>query len=203
VRPDGNGPVRVFGMTIEREAPGVVVDTLGIGGTRASNMLAWDERVWGDAVRRRDPALVTLFYGTNEATDTNRSIDAYETDLREVLAKLRRVAPQAACLVVGPGDFPQPTGDGGWVPRPRVTEIIGVQRRLARESGCGFWDTRTFMGGELSMTRWAASQPPMAKADHIHFTRRGYVRLGMALVDAIMVAFDDPVGADRSLSPSP
>ena len=46
------------------------------------------------------------------------------------------------------------------------------------------------MGGELSMTLWAAAQPPMAKQDHIHFTKRGYVRLGMALVDAMMVAYD-------------
>ena len=46
------------------------------------------------------------------------------------------------------------------------------------------------MGGELPMTRWAAAQPPMAKQDHIHFTKRGYVRSGMPLVDAMMVEFD-------------
>lgn len=192
IQPEGNGEVRMFGMTVERDAPGVVVDTLGIGGTRAANMLSWDEAVWGDNVRRRDPDLVMLAYGTNEATDANRSIESYESDLREVLAKLHRVAPRAACLLMGPGDFPQSDGAGSWQPRPRVSEIIEVQRRLALESGCAFWDSRAFMGGELSMLRWAASDPPMAKDDHIHLTRRGYTRLGMGLVDAMMVAFDDP-----------
>jgi lysophospholipase L1-like esterase len=190
IQPEGNGEVRLFGMTVERGEPGVVVDTLGIGGTRASNMLAWDEAVWGDNVRRRDP--VILAYGTNEANDSDRSIGSYETDLREVIAKMRRVAPEAACMLVGPGDFPMPGGDGSWMPRPRLSEIIDVQRQVATDTGCAFWDARAFMGGELSMTRWAASDPPMAKADHIHLTKRGYVRMGMALVDAMMVAFDDP-----------
>ena len=34
VRPRGDGEVRLFGMTVERQQSGVVVDTLGIGGTR-------------------------------------------------------------------------------------------------------------------------------------------------------------------------
>jgi len=65
-----------------------------------------------------------------------------------------------------------------------------VQRTVAAEMGCGFWDTKAFMGGELSMPMWVAAQPAMAKPDHIHFTVRGYVRIGMALVDAMMVGFD-------------
>lgn len=192
IQPDGNGEVRLFGMTVERDQPGVVVDTLGIGGTRASNMLHWDEAVWGDNVAHRDPDLMILAYGTNEATDSDRSIDAYDADLREVIAKVQRVAPHAACLLVGPGDFPLPAPDGSWLPRPRLAEIIEVQRRVAAELGCAFWDAQAFMGGELSMPRWASSNPPMARDDHIHLTRRGYVRMGMALVDAMMVPFDDP-----------
>ncbi len=189
----GDGEVRMFGMTIERDTPGVVVDTLGIGGTKASNILAWDDATWGDNVRHRAPDLVTLFYGTNEANG-NASLEGYEADLRQVIDRLRVHAPQASCLLIGPGDFPAPAPDGTWMPRPRVTEIIDTQRRVAADVGCGFWDTRAFMGGELSMTQWASSDPPMARPDHIHFTRRGYTRIGMALVDAMMVAYD----ADRA-----
>lgn len=187
---DGNGEVRVLGMTIEREQPGVVVDTLGIGGTRAANMLQWNQEIWADNVAHRDPDLVTLFYGTNEATDEDQPIEAYERDLREVLRRLSEVAPRASCLLMGPGDFPRRDEAGQWRNRQRIDDIIEVQRRVALEHGCGFWDTKAFMGGELSMTLWAAAQPPMAKQDHIHFTKRGYVRLGMALVDAMMVAYD-------------
>lgn len=189
IRPVGDGEVRLFGMTIERDTPGVVVDTLGIGGTRAANILKWDEAVWGDNVRRRAPDLYALFYGTNEATDADRPIEIYERELREVLDKFRRVAPEASCLLIGPGDFPLPT-ESGWVPRPRLLQIVEIQARVAAEKGCGFWDTLAFMGGPLSMTKWVHATPQMAKNDHIHLTRRGYVRLGMALVDAMMLAYD-------------
>ena len=57
--------------------------------------------------------------------------------------------------------------------------------------GCGFWDALAFMGGAGSMHVWATSQPPMAKKDHIHLTRRGYVRMGMALTDALMASFEN------------
>ncbi len=186
----GNGEVRLFGMTIEREQPGVVVDTLGIGGTRAANMLKWDESIWADNLARRDPDLVVMFYGTNEATDENQPIGAYERDLNAVLDRLLRYAPRASCLVMGPGDFPRKGPDGTYTNRARVDKIIAVQRRVALERGCGFWDAKAFMGGDLSMTRWVAAEPKMARNDHIHFTKRGYVRLGMALVDAMMVDFD-------------
>jgi lysophospholipase L1-like esterase len=190
VRLDGNGEVRLFGMTIERATPGVVVDTLGITGTRAANMLAWDQEIWADNVAHRNPDLVLLFYGTNEAMDEDQPISAYERDMRAVLGRIQDAAPNASCLIMGPGDFPRRGPDGTFHNRPRVDAIIEVQRRVAAEQGCGFWDTKAFMGGELSMPLWVAADPPMAKPDHIHFTVRGYVRIGMALVDAMMMGFD-------------
>nr|WP_255216350.1 GDSL-type esterase/lipase family protein [Pseudenhygromyxa sp. WMMC2535] len=175
---------------MERTSPGVVVDTLGISGTRAANMLRWNEVVWAEQFAHRKPDLYTLFYGTNEATDENQPISAYRDDLREVLARLRRAAPEASCLLIGPGDFPREVEEDVWVPRPRLAQIIEVQRDLAYEMGCGFWDTLAFMGGVGSMHTWATSNPRMASRDHIHFSKRGYVRLGMAVTDAIMADFD-------------
>lgn len=190
IRPVGNGSVRMFGMTAERANKGVVVDTLGIGGTRAANMLRWDEGVWADNVSHRQPDLVMLAYGTNEATDAHADIAVYDSDLRAVLDKLQRVAPKASCMIVGGGDFPRKLDDGSWGIRPRVSQIRRVQREVSADYGCAFWDLHAFMGGDLSMTRWANSHPAMAKDDHIHFTKRGYTRMGMGLVDAMMVPFD-------------
>lgn len=189
VQPIGNGEVRLFGMSVERDTSGVVVDTLGIGGTRASNMLKWAPEVWYDNVRRRNPDLITLAYGTNEA-NSGISESAYRERLTGVLTRLKEAAPQAACLLVGPGDFPKKGEDGVYGPRESTSYILRAQREIALEMGCAFWDLRAFMGGEMSMTQWATATPPMAKEDHIHFTRRGYVRVGMGMVDAMMAGFD-------------
>ncbi len=200
VQPLGDGEVRVFGMTVENDGPGVVVDTLGIGGTRASNHLKWDETLWMDNIRRRDPDLIILAYGTNESVDDDQPIEIYRRQLSEVLDRLHRASPEAACMLVGPGDFPVKDGEGGFLPRPRLTQIVAVQREVATAAGCAFWDALTFMGGEGSMVSWAASEPAMAQSDHLHLTRRGYTRMGMALGDALMFRFD----SDASVSePAP
>ena len=190
VRPVGDGEVRLFGVTAESDAKGVVVDTLGIGGTRASNHLKWDEFVWADNFKRRAPDLVFLAYGTNESVDEDQPIGVYRSNLAQVLTRLRRAAPEAACVMIGPGDFPNKQADGTLRPRPRVLEIINTQRELAREHGCAFWNALQFMGGEGAMAYWTASQPAMAMSDHLHLNRRGYTRMGMAIADALMFDFD-------------
>ncbi|WP_272011484.1 GDSL-type esterase/lipase family protein [Nannocystis radixulma] len=211
IRPVGDGEVRLFGVTVENEARGVVVDTLGIGGTRASNHLKWDEFVWADNYKRRAPDLVILAYGSNESVDDDQPIGVYKNNLREVLARLRRASPETSCVLVGPGDFPLKRPDNSLGPRPRVADIVAVQRELAREAGCAFWDTVQFMGGEGSMAYWAGAQPAMAMSDHLHLNRRGYTRMGMALTDALMFDFDggspapggDPVLAREAPQPDP
>lgn len=203
VQPVGDGEVRLFGMTMENDRPGVVIDNLGIGGTRAANHLKWDEHVWADNLQRRDPDLVVLAYGTNESVDEDQPISVYREQLRAVLTRLRRAAPEASCLLVGPGDFPTKIADGTFGPRPRTVAIVAAQREAAAELGCAFWDMMQFMGGEQSMVTWAAAQPAMAQSDHLHLTRRGYTRMGMALTDALMFDFDaaampGPVPSDAS-----
>ncbi len=181
--------VRVFGVVLERPEPGVVVDVLGIDGTRGRNHLTWNETLWADNLQHRAPDLYTLSYGTNESVDDDLSITVYAEDLRTQLRRFAQVLPDASCLLLGPVDFPI-LEDGQVMPRPLLQQIIEVQRQVAAEEGCGFWDGIAFMGGELSMPTWVGADPPLARKDHLHFTRWGAARKGMALSDALMHAFD-------------
>ena len=185
----GPGGARLFGLSVERAQPGIVLDTLGIRGTRAANILAWDPTLWEEHVRRRAPDLVLLAYGTNETTDRSQPIAEYARELRQVLVKLRHVLPDASCVLVGPGDFPKEE-NGSWSTRPRLLEIIREQRQLAPQFGCGFWDANAFMGGEGSMAEWVLANPRLGAPDHIHLSQRGYVRMGLVLGDALLRAYD-------------
>jgi lysophospholipase L1-like esterase len=189
VKPAGDGSVRLFGVSVERQTPGIVVDTLGISGTRAANWLQWDEASWAEQVQLRHPYLITLAYGTNETSDEHQPIERYERDLDLVLARIRRAAPQASCLLIGPADVAKKR-KGAWIRRSRLGPIIDVQRRQAQAHGCGFWDTRRFMG-KGGIARWMRATPSMASTDHVHLTRRGYVKLGMGLGDALLRAYDE------------
>lgn len=185
----GDGEVELFGAVIESSRPGIVLDTLGFDGARGSALLANDEDTWADHLKRRAPDLFVFSYGSNESKDETEPLEQYRERYRQVLARFRRQAPSVACVVAGPADYPRVEADGIYR-RPRLDEIIAVQEVLAREAGCGFWPARDFMGGVNSMAAWVAHEPPLGRSDHLHMTRHGYVRMGMALSDALMVGYD-------------
>lgn len=182
----GDGPVRIFGSSVERETPGVIVDNMGLNGARAVSQLLWDEPIHQQYLRHLDPDLVVLAYGTNEAGDDNHPIEAYEAELRAVVARVRGTLPDAACMLIGPSDRPMRDDAREMVDRPRTAEIVEVQRRVSRDMGCVFFDLVSFGGGPLSMLQWAHTEPAFAQRDYVHFTARGYQRLGDVLTDAIL-----------------
>lgn len=184
------GRVTWFGVALENEQPGgVVLDTLGIPGARARAQLSWDSTLLRDHVRRRNPDLVVLAYGTNEAGDEREPIAAYETQLREVVGRMRAMAKNASCLLIGPTDRLERGADGELRVMARTEKLIAAQRRVAREHGCGFFDLVGAMGGPKSMLRWSTSEPPFGAADHVHLTRRGYVALGDVLTSALVEGY--------------
>jgi lysophospholipase L1-like esterase len=190
IRPRGDGVVRLFGVSVEREAPGVILDTLGVNGARATAHLHWDEELHRTHLRRVNPAMVVLAYGTNESGDDDRPIDDYETTLRAVVARIRGTVPQASCLLIGPSDRPLRLEDGTYGERPRTHAIIDVQRRVSRDFGCAFFDLVEFGGGPGHMVQWAAAEPAFAQPDFVHYTVRGYRRLGEVLHGALMSRFE-------------
>lgn len=185
VRVVGNGPVRIFGVAVERDRPGVVVDTLGINGARARSHLLWEDSLYREHLQRRDPDMVVLAYGTNESGDDEVPIEDYEERLREVVGRVREVVPEASCLLIGPSDRPVVERRGRSITdRPRTGQLIEVQRRVSEELGCGFFDMVAFMGGPMSMEQWV--EESYGQTDYIHFTVRGYQRFGEALFDALL-----------------
>lgn len=186
LRVAGDGPVRIFGVAVERDAPGVMVEVHGINGSRARSHLAWDDGLYREHLLRRNPDLVALAYGTNESGDDGQPIEVYEAQLRRVVTRVREAVPNAACLLIGPSDRPVEAPDGSFVDRPRTAQIIEAQWRVALESGCAFFDVVAFQGGAMSTVAWAAMEPPYAGRDHVHFTRLGYERMGEVLLGALL-----------------
>ncbi len=169
------GRTRLFGVAVERRT-GVVVDAFGVPGARAVDQLPWATRSLRTSLQARPPALIVLAYGTNESAVRGQAGD--EQRLGQVVRRLRRAAPNAACLLVGPGEWPRRRGEGLRA-RPRTGQVIAQQRRVAARFGCAYFDTFAWMGGEGTMARWLPLG--LAHPDLVHFTDHGYALLGMAL----------------------
>lgn len=189
VRPHGDGRVKLYGVAVEREAPGVILDALGINGARAAAQLQWDEALYQEHLRRRTPDLVVLAYGTNESGDDEQPIQNYEAQLRQVVERMQRTVPMASCLLVGPSDRPIVARDGTATPRARTFDVIAVQRRVARDYGCGFFDLVAFGGGPLHMVQWSAASPAWGASDRVHYTRRAYDRLGQVIASSLLAGY--------------
>jgi len=182
---DFDGAPRFYGVIAEGTGPGVVLDTSGIDGARLATVLAWDPAVLAAELAARPPELVVVAFGTNEAFD-NRRADASKAEVEELVARLRRGAPQADCLVVGPPDAASPD----LTSLPRVSEIEVALRGGAEAVGCGFFSLRGAMGGDGGFARFLRESPPLARADRVHLTPAGYVKLGEALGNELLSAYD-------------
>ncbi len=173
------GRPRFYGVFVDGSEPGVVVDTVGINGARVATALAWAEAPFAAEVAARNPELVVIAFGTNEAFDEQR-VSAYEAQLAQLLRRLRQ-RPNVDCLVLGPPDAMAPTGD----PAPRVAEITQVYAASARTLGCAFVSAQALMGGPGAFSNWQRQDPQLASADRIHLTPKGYRKLGELTFDAL------------------
>lgn len=179
-----NGPVRLFGLLAESGTPGVIVESFGVPGARARDQLLWDSEVFVEHVSRSPPDLVVVAYGTNESAEGESSHPVADVagELREVIARLRRGAPTAACLVMGPSDRPIER-DGVFEPRARTSRLNEAFREAAHTEGCGFFDLLAFQGGPGSMVEWVARG--WGLGDHVHMTDEGHERLAEVLDHAL------------------
>jgi lysophospholipase L1-like esterase len=190
VRAVGDGPVRVFGMALDRDGVGVTVDSLGINGAQVFTALRWSEDHFAEQLRHRAPQLVVLAYGTNESLDATLSDAAYERGLVDLLGRLARATPAASCLLLGPPDAGRRVGSD-WVTSKRVQQIAAIQRRVAQAAGCAFFDQAAAMGGPGSILAWAVEPEPRAQRDRIHLTRSGYTQLGTAFANDLVRAYGE------------
>jgi lysophospholipase L1-like esterase len=163
------GRVRLFGLTAEKPGPGVVYDSLGLNGASITVLShTFNQQHWAAELRRRNPDMVVINYGTNEADFAEFVDKYYEKELREAIRRVRAALPAASILVMSPMDRGHLTGPGEIETMPTIPLIVATQRRVAQDTGCGFFDTFTAMGGAGTMARWYASQPRLVSADFIH-----------------------------------
>lgn len=183
-----SSPVKLYGWVTEKPV-GVTYEPLGISGANASINSRWNSELFQHFLARRDPALIVVAYGTNEAGQTAWTYEKYYEEFDGFLKKVRAAAPAASLLVVGPPDRMWYQRRRGWKPAPRMEVIMRAQRDAARVNRAAYWDTQARMGGEGSMRDWV--QAGLAARDYVHFSAEGYRRLGDVLYQDLMVQYNE------------
>jgi len=69
---------------------------------------------------------------------------------------------------------------------PNLRPIIAIQRQIAHELGCGYFDSFAYMGGKGAILDWACrDEDRLAGYDLVHLTKAGYQTLGAAIGRAL------------------
>jgi lysophospholipase L1-like esterase len=183
------GNVRLFGAVLENDGPGVVYDSLGVNGAYAGLLAtAMNEEHWSEQLQHRRPDLVVINYGTNESQYASADqMERYEKDLREVIRRVRGAMPQASILILSPMDRGQRAAGGKIITKPSIPMIVEMQRRVALDTGCAFFDTFKAMGGEGTMAKWyaGAGKNHYVGGDLTHPTAEGAEIVGRLIYEAL------------------
>jgi lysophospholipase L1-like esterase len=179
IRTESSDPVRLHGWSVESPS-GATWETLGINGAQADLLLGWNPALLKAHIERRDPALIVLAYGTNEARRPDWTLESYKQALTLVIRLFREAAPSATILIIGAPDQMMRTRRK-LSPVDHVSPIVAAQRDAALETGCAFWNLRAAMGGRSSMQQWVRAG--LAQGDYVHLTTTGYRLWGQALYE--------------------
>ena len=184
------GPVRLFGVSFERDDPGVIYNSLGLNGGQVQAVVRYfDKAQWSVELQHQRPDLVVLNYGTNESIYADYIEKSYPGELREVIGRVKAAVPNASVLIMSPMDRGQRDASGRITTVPSLPRLVEIQRQTAAQMGCAFFNTFQAMGGEGTMARWYESQPRLVSADFTHPLPGGARKVGVLLDQALEAGY--------------
>lgn len=137
-----------------------------------------------------NPDLLIFQFGINEAASLGAfpefTTEELRSQMREWLAKVKRLLPETDILLVGPPERLQ-NRQSGLVVMKETLAVREVQREEAERAGLAYFDTYDSLGGEGHMLKMANSG--LAMKDYTHFTMRGGDTAALALYTSLMNAY--------------
>jgi hypothetical protein len=157
--------VRIFGMSLERAEPGVIIDSLGVGGSSCPAFSKQDAQVMIDTLRHRNYDMIVYALGSNYS-----DIDQLPGCMKTLIDRHRAATPDIPIVLFGPPDYMSPTSlmdTSSW-----MDLNVEKWKTIAKDNDCAFWDYRAAMGGAAAIVRFGKRN--MVWTDNIHLTDKGH-----------------------------
>lgn len=177
--------VNLYGMVFESEN-GIYVDNLAMRGNSGLALTRISTSMLSASKKIRPYHLIVLQFGLNVVAEQDSTdYTWYVAGMRRVIEHFKNVFPESSILLLGISDRSY-NQVGEFTTLPGVLRMRAAQRKIAQKTGVLFWDTFEAMGGENSMVKLAAMQPPLAGKDHTHLNARGGKMLSGKLAKALL-----------------
>ena len=186
-----SGAVILFGADFRRGSRGLLYDSLGLNGATTSVLArVLKEDIWAEELVHAGPALVIVNYGSNESGFGKFVHTQYADELRIAIGRIRHAIPGVPILIMSPMDRGERTGLDDIETMSTIPEIISIQRNVAAETHCAFFDTFDAMGASGTMARWYAASPRLVSADLLHPSPQGAAIVANLFVDQLELRYD-------------
>jgi lysophospholipase L1-like esterase len=217
IRTRGTGVVSIASIGVYQKTSGVSYNNIGYPGATIDLVNKFDEKLMADGLRRLDPQIVVLVFGTNEASKPNLDAARYERNYEKAIARIRTALPNAQIVLVGPPDgaerpphclgkgpadaacHPAPPSDGALWTEPADCEwhtiahldlVRDIERKIAERHGFAYWNWATINPNQCAAHQLVAASPPLMTPDHVHFTPAGYVKGADLFLNALIPVID-------------
>ena len=184
------GNAQIYAILLDGE-PGVAIDNVALRGCSGTIFTRIDEPTMRQSFALLDTRLIILQFGGNRmpGITSPNSISAYTRELEKQIDYVKRVAPKATLLFIGPADMSKRYNGklGTWKGLPELNDSL---RSMALRNNVAYWDMFHVMGGEGSMVKWVKHEPALAGPDHIHFTFHGAQEIGSDLAKSFTTYYD-------------
>jgi len=212
IRTRGEGAVNIASIGIYQKQSGVSFNNVGYPGATIDLINKFDANLMADDLRRLDPQIVVLAFGTNEASKPNLNAAAYERNYEKVIGRITAALPNARIILIGPPDGAErpwhcsgkgpadapchpapPEGassaaeppDCEWHTIAHLELVRDIERRIAERHGFVYWNWASIQPGQCASHQWVAAS--LMTPDHVHFTPAGYVKGANQFLDQALI----------------
>jgi lysophospholipase L1-like esterase len=214
IKTRGAGAVSIASVGIYQKQSGVSYNNIGYPGATVDLVNKFDDKLMADGLRRLDPQIVVLAFGTNEAAKPNLDAARYGQNYEKAIGKITAALPNARIVLIGPPDGAErpphcagkgssdvchpaaPSGganassaepaDCDWHTIAHLDMVRDVERGIAERHGYTYWNWASIMPGQCASKEWVSASPPLMTPDHVHFTPTGYNKGAAKFVEALI-----------------
>jgi len=178
-----------YGAILENNEPGVLLHTIGVNGARYDHYnnqpLFWQQL----------PALVAdlviVSLGTNEAQGGSFNAEAFLTQVKLFIEKIKIAFPGAALLISTPQDSYK-----GKRSNEIMRSLNFTLSGYCQQNNIALWDLYKVTNGYGSARNWL--KKGWMNKDKVHFTSDAYTLQGKLLFNALAQGYNDHIKANQN-----
>ncbi|MBX3514178.1 MAG: lipolytic protein G-D-S-L family [Xanthobacteraceae bacterium] len=216
----GEGAVNLSSVAVYNREAGLSYSNVGFPGATIDILNKFDDVIFENELRRLDPQIVVLAFGTNEGFNDALDLVRYRQSYERALGKIRRAVPNAVIVMLAPPDGargPKKQDDekaekraatktareepcGEWKTPVNLDKVRETQEQIAKRHKLVYWNWASIMPAECGANRWATMTPPLVAKDRVHFTMEGYRQTAAQFMKVLLPVIEQVRQSDNVVS---